>query len=229
MNVKNTQVTKVDGKEKVGIQNVFHDKMNDENDQDVLGRVALSGSILYGLNPENQMFERYATKTYAITILIMPRRERMLNDQHSKVLDSNRLIDVEKFLDDNEVNDDVFNKDLIGDFKTTNTESIENVSIEGGNLLKGTGYVANNEDKYTANYYDILDENEYFHSYEDIYVTCKQLETSTKVTSDMVIPIIRKGTLLESLKLVGEEISTSFSIYNCPKDSGVFICKCTIF
>ncbi|CAO3657256.1 unnamed protein product [Mucor hiemalis] len=212
--IKNTQVTKVDGKEKGKSQNVYHDEMNDEESQDVLTRVALRGSIMYGLNPKDQVFERFATNTYGIGIKTMTLNGDVLNYHRSKVSDSNGSIDVEESVNDNKVN---------GDFELTDTESIKDVSMEGDKLLEGTGYVANDEDEYTTDYNDIFDENKSFHGYEDAYVTYEQQETPIKVTDDMVIPIIRKGTLLESSGLIEEEISTSFSMFNCPKAVSVQI------
>ncbi|CAO3657365.1 unnamed protein product [Mucor hiemalis] len=202
-NIKFPQVTKVDGKENGKRQTVYHNVINYEEDQEVLARIALNGSIMYGLNPKNQMFERFATKTYAVCLEIRSIPSGIgLKDYHGEVLNSNESIDVEEFVDDNEVD---------GDFEPNDTD----VSFEGEKLLKGTGYVPNNEGGHVACSKHIFNGNEHF--CKSPYVTCKQLGISTKVTSDTVIPIIRKGTLLQSLELIEEEINTSFSIFDFPK------------
>lgn len=43
---------------------------------------------MYGLNPKNQMFERFATNTYAISIKLTTRNLTVLNGHHSEVSNS---------------------------------------------------------------------------------------------------------------------------------------------
>lgn len=218
--IKTIQVTWVDGKEKEKSQNNYPD-INDEEDLDVLARITLDGSVMYGLNSMNQMFERFTTKTYAISI------------QFSN-----------EFGDGNESNEDFFWRFWIHwcwiywyKIHSADIKSIEAMSNaeeefsednkfsedaefnEGDEFLKGNGFLIY---EYTDDY---LNENSPLQGYEDTYVICKQLKTSIKVTSDMLIPIIRKG----ALELVEEEINNSFTIFSRLKDLHVYICKCTIY
>ncbi|CAO3620981.1 unnamed protein product [Mucor hiemalis] len=76
--INTIQITKVDS-QKQKKQNVFSNisyRHNyDKQDQDSLARIALDGSVMYGTNPRNRLFERVASKTYALRIRIVDFKE----------------------------------------------------------------------------------------------------------------------------------------------------------
>ncbi|CAO3657345.1 unnamed protein product [Mucor hiemalis] len=67
------QITKVDSQkhEKHDSCKIIANGDNaDEQDQESLARIVLSGSVIYGTNPRNRLFERFTSNTYAMTLRI---------------------------------------------------------------------------------------------------------------------------------------------------------------
>lgn len=68
-----TQVRKVDAQtheeQRSYRSNALGDN-TDKQDRESLARIALSGSIMYGTNPRNRLFERFASRSYGIKVTI---------------------------------------------------------------------------------------------------------------------------------------------------------------
>lgn len=87
--INNTQITKV---EEDGLNE--DDVINDERDRNSLANIASKGSIMYALNPYNRLFERFATKSYAVKLEIRTGRQQLLNGEDDNV-NGGRAINIE--------------------------------------------------------------------------------------------------------------------------------------
>lgn len=72
--MNNTQVTKVVAPKYETITGIYDNNTisdnNDEQDRESLARIALSGSISYGISPNNRFYRRIACNSYFATIFI---------------------------------------------------------------------------------------------------------------------------------------------------------------
>lgn len=186
----------------IQVNKVEVERLNDDDedrcgkDQNSIANIALEGSVLHCINTNNRLVERFATKSYTITLEIRVYGGSVLNDKNN-IFDSNGF-------PDNSENDPIEN---------ANSVDIDNNSIS--ELEHATNMESIDcEDSICSFYermtYDICGVRP---SAPGTYAICNQLNSQTKVQSNMQIPIVKKGLSLASLAPSDGEISASFTVF----------------
>lgn len=192
---KNAQITKVEE----------HSQTYDnENDQNSLADFALKCSIMYGINSNNRLVERFSTKSYAIKFELCDSSWNALNGESTNS-DGVGYTDID---DDNP----------IGDTSPGNFDA-RNISI--GELDDAANIESANES--VVHKRSDRHRGEPLHGSTAPYAIWNQSNFQTKVDNTMLIPIIRKGTALASLELIEETINASFTIFNCSEHININI------
>ncbi|CAO3620620.1 unnamed protein product [Mucor hiemalis] len=73
--INTVQITKLDDQnsgEQIKYSNIVDADDNNEQDQESLTRIRITGSVVYGTNPRNRLFVRSASRTYAIVLTVPP-------------------------------------------------------------------------------------------------------------------------------------------------------------